>query len=100
MGNYITKICSNGDAIKCGDGGCDGDMQGLTKREVDKLIRDEPHTIHHVEKYLIRNNEIWDTVDYWIRGVYESEFDPANKKPTPKKKKATPKETLFEIDWW
>ena len=98
MGNYTTKYCTHENPIIC-DSGCDGDMVAHTKREIDKVIREGTEKIHNVEKYIIRQGEIWDIVLYWSNDDgYEPEFDPKNKKPTLKKKKA-PSKRKVGADW-
>tara|TARA_R110002110_G_scaffold25843_3_gene95490 strand:+ start:3563 stop:3883 length:321 start_codon:yes stop_codon:yes gene_type:complete len=80
MGNYTTKYCTHENPAVCGDGLCDGDMEGHTKREIDKIIREGKEKIHFVEKYIIRQGEHWDTLDYWNEFTgYAPEFEPKKK---------------------
>ncbi len=80
MGNYTTKYCTHQNYAEC-ETGCDGDMVGHTKREIDKIIREGKEQIHNVEKHIIRQGEVWDIVLYWSQeDGYEPEFEPKKKK--------------------
>lgn len=54
----------------CRDG-CDGDhYDDVSKRDADKMIREEPHRIKYVAKYIIRDNEIIGDDIYWCGEYY------------------------------
>jgi len=47
-------------------GECDGDVWGNeNKRFADKWIREKPHTIKYVMKYITSHDEIIGEDDYW-----------------------------------